>query len=111
MAVGNGRQAGRGLEVTPKAYIDDGLLDFMFVREFRLRDLAKVLEEIERLSESTEGQYVHYEQISSLGVEAAEEIAISIDGEPASMKSIRFEVLPRQLPFALPSNSPLLRRQ
>ena len=109
MAVGNGRQAGGGYEITPNAFINDGLLDMMAIRDFPMRDLGIVLNELQSLGQ-TEGTYVYYKQMPSLEVEATDEIPLNLDGEPTQIKSARFEVLKQRLPIILPPDNPLLQR-
>ena len=45
-AIGNGRQAGGGFQVTPNALLDDGLLDILLVREAALEDVDAVIGEL-----------------------------------------------------------------
>jgi lipid kinase YegS len=62
LAVGNSRQAGGGMQVTPKAYIDDGLLDATVVGMFEMRDLGVILEELQAF-DNPDNQFVHYRQL------------------------------------------------
>src|SRR5437667_2687013 len=48
--VGNGRQAGGGLQVTPRARVDDGLLDVLAVRDIPARALLTAARELQELS-------------------------------------------------------------
>jgi lipid kinase YegS len=107
MAIGNGRQAGGGYKITPKAFINDGLLDVMAIRDFPMRDLGIVLNELQNLGKA-EGQYVYYKQMPSLEVEATDEVPLNLDGEPTRIKSAKFEVLKQRLPVILPTDTPLL---
>ncbi|RJP18696.1 MAG: lipid kinase YegS [Candidatus Abyssobacteria bacterium SURF_5] len=108
LTAANGRQAGGGYEVAPKASIDDGLLDVMFVREFLLRDLKAVAQELSHLGE-TEGRFVYYKQLPSLDIEFREESPVNVDGEPQTMRTLTITLLHRRLPFLLPRDTPLHR--
>jgi len=110
-AVGNGCQAGGGFAVTPRAKIDDGLLDVMVVGEFPWMEAENVLDEMEQ-PDSPGNRFVQYWQTPWVEVEMEEagEGAINVDGEPMTVRRVRFEVLPRSLLLALPTNSPLLSR-
>jgi len=105
-AIGNGRQAGGGRILTPKAYIDDGLLDILLIRQFPVSDLGRVLQELSDLPE--DGQYVSYIQTPWFDFTHQQAINVNLDGEPYSFKDGRAEVIPRALELILPSNCPLL---
>lgn len=104
MAIGNGRQSGGGFAITPKALLDDGLLDATFVREFPTVEAAAVAREISE-PDSEENRFVFALRSSGLTVESAEDEIefFNLDGEPSPpFHSIRFEVRPRALKFVLP---------
>jgi lipid kinase YegS len=107
MAVGNARQAGGGFQVTPKALLDDGLLDVMFIADFQARDLGTVLAELQDFA-NVDNQFVHYRQIASFEIEIPGKLPINLDGEPYHWDHIRFEVKPRCLPVILPEGNPLI---
>jgi len=107
-AVSNGRQAGGGQQVGPRAFIDDGLLDVLVVREFPMSDLGTVVAELETLSE--DGKYISYHQVPWLEALTQEPMPINLDGEPVSFKSTRFEALPAAIQLIVPEDCPLLQR-
>ena len=106
MAVGNGRLAGGGYQVAPKALLDDGLLDVMVVRDAEVKDFGVLLSELMNV-ESAENRYVVSQQMSSFRIESDEPIHMNLDGEPMLTNSFNFEVLPQRLSFVLPPTAPL----
>ena len=106
MAVGNGRQAGGGYQVTPKALFDDGLLDVVVVHDVEMQQLGLVLNEL--LDLSAEGnKFVAYRQVPAFSLESSRPLQLSIDGESYRDTSFQFEVLPKALPFILGPDAPL----
>ena len=108
MAVGNARQAGGGLQVTQKAYLDDGLLDLMVIGDFTTRDLGVVLDELQRFDDPS-NQFVHYRQMDTFEIEVAGKLPINLDGEPYRWDHIRFEVKPKALRVVLPEGCPVIQ--
>jgi YegS/Rv2252/BmrU family lipid kinase len=107
MAVGNARQAGGGLQVTPEARLDDGLLDVLFINDFQTRELGQVVQELEDLS-NRGNRFVHYRQVPSCEVEVQGTLPINLDGEPHVWGHMTFEIRPRCLPVVLPEGCPLV---
>ncbi len=105
-AVGNGRQAGGGLPLTPRACLDDGLLDLLYVRHFPLTDLGTVVQELASLP--ADGRYVGYNQVPWFTFDHPRPINVNLDGETCVLKKGRAEVVPGVLRFVLPANCPLL---
>ncbi len=107
-AVCNGRQAGGGQVLAPNAFINDGLLDVLIVKDFSARDLPQVIDEI--LKPSPEGEFVMLFQTSWVEMSAHGKIApVNLDGEPYRSKVIRFEVLPNAIDLVLPEFCPMLK--
>jgi lipid kinase YegS len=109
-AVGNGQQAGGGFRVTPRALLNDGLLDVMLLREFNTADLNTVLEVMSELRnpDSPGNQYVFYMQVPWLEVERKDDQLrhLNLDGEPAlTNQRMRFEILHQPLRFVLPTSA------
>jgi lipid kinase YegS len=105
-AVGNGRQAGGGVSLTPKAFIDDGLLDLLFIRQFPVTDLGTVIQELSVLP--ADGQYVGYLQSPWFEFNHTHAITVNLDGESYSFKQGRAEIVPSALRMVLPPDCPLL---
>lgn len=105
-AVANGRQAGGGQQLAPRARIDDGLLDVITVHDFPAQDLPSLIDEVMTLPE--QGRYVSYRQLQWIEIDLDQELAINFDGEPRRVRRARFEVLAGALPLVVPPDCPLL---
>jgi len=105
-AIGNGRQAGGGQVLTPKAFIDDGLLDVMIIKEVLNADIATLLDEIRDPSEK--GQYINYFQTTWFHGTSEMIIPVNLDGEPYQDRDIHFEVIPGAVDLVLPQDCPCL---
>jgi lipid kinase YegS len=104
--VGNGRQTGGGVQVAPRAHIDDGLLDLLLVRQIPATALLAAARELQELS--PEGQYISYWQTPWAEVYPEETIPVNLDGEPMQFSSVRYEAMPKAIRLIVPPNCPLL---
>jgi diacylglycerol kinase family enzyme len=96
------------MQVTPKAYIDDGLLDATVVGMFEMRDLGVIIEELQTF-DNPDNQFVHYRQLESFEIEVQGTLPINLDGEPYRWDRIRFEIAPKALKVVLPEGCPVVR--
>ncbi len=106
-AVCNGRQAGGGQVLAPKALINDGLLDVMIVTEFSLANIAQMQDEIQ--NPSPHGRYIKYFQTPWMDTESEGIVPVNLDGEPYRSKNIHFEILPEAIDLVLPKGCPCVR--
>jgi lipid kinase YegS len=106
MAVGNGRQCGGGYQVTPRAILNDGLLDVVAIHDVEIPQLGMVLNELLDLTVET-NQFVTYAQVPSFSLESSHPLQMNLDGEPYLDTSFQFELLPEALPFILGPRAPL----
>jgi lipid kinase YegS len=106
--VGNGRQAGGGIQVAPRACIDDGLLDVLVVRQISPTALLAAARELQQLP--SDGQYISYWQTPWLEVHPEEAIPVNLDGEPLSFSTVRYEAVPKAIQLIVPPNCQLLSR-
>jgi lipid kinase YegS len=104
--VGNGRQTGGGVQVAPRACIDDGLLDVLVVRHIPATALLTAARELQQLS--PDGEYISYWQTPWAEVYPEEAIPVNVDGEPVEFSSVRYEAVPRVIQVILPPSCPLL---
>jgi lipid kinase YegS len=104
--VGNGRQTGGGVQVAPRARIDDGLLDVLVVRQIPAMALLTAARELQELS--PDGEYISYWQTPWAEVYPKEAIPVNLDGEPVQFSSVRYEAVPRAIRLIVPPNCPLL---
>ena len=105
--VGNGRQTGGGVQVAPRARIDDGLLDVLVVRHIPATALLTAARELQQLS--PDGEYISYWQTPWAEVYPEEAIPVNLDGEPVEFSSVRYEAVPKAVQLIVPPNCPLLR--
>ena len=104
--VGNGRQTGGGMQVAPRAYIDDGLLDVLVVRQISPTALLAAARELQQLP--SDGEYVSYWQTPWLEVHSDELVPVNLDGEPLRFSTVRYEAVPKAISLIIPPNCPLL---
>src|SRR5256714_5485553 len=104
--VGNGRQTGGGVQVAPRARIDDGLLDVLVVRQIPAMALLTAARELQELS--PDGEYISYWQTPWAEGYPEEVIPVNLDGEPARFSSVRYEAVPKAIRLIVPPNCPLL---
>ncbi len=98
LAVGNGRQAGGGYQLTPHAVLDDGLLDLMVVHDVELTRIGEILNELND-ARNPANSFVHYLQAKSFVVETEEPIQMNLDGEPIRSSRFEFSVLHKRIPL------------
>ena len=104
--VGNGCQAGGGVQVAPRARIDDGLLDVLAVRDIPAMALLTAARELQELS--PDGEYISYWQTPWAEVHTKEAIPVNLDGEPVRFSKVRYEAVPKAIRLIVPPNCPLL---
>src|SRR6266516_89755 len=104
--VGNGRQAGGGIQVTPRACVDDGLLDVLAVREIPALALLTAARELQELS--PDGEYISYWQTPWAEVHTKEAIPVNLGGEQLRFSKVRYEEVPKAIRLIVPPNCPLL---
>lgn len=102
----NGRQTGGGIQVAPRARIDDGLLDVLVVRQVPAMALLTAARELQELS--PDGEYISYWQTPWIEVHAEETIPVNLDGEPIRFSTVRYEAVRGAIRLIVPSNCPLL---
>jgi lipid kinase YegS len=104
--VGNGRQAGGGIQVAPRAFIDDGLLDVLVVRQVPPTALLAAARELQQLP--SDGEYISYWQTPWLEVHPEEAIPVNLDGEPLRFSTVRYEAVSRAIQLIVPPKCQLL---
>jgi lipid kinase YegS len=106
--VGNARQTGGGIQVAPRACIDDGLLDVLVVRQISPAALLAAARELQQLP--PDGEYISYWQTPWLEVHPEEAIPVNLDGEPLRFSTVRYEAVPKAIQLILPPDCQLLSR-
>ncbi|PHS38942.1 MAG: lipid kinase YegS [Sulfurovum sp.] len=106
-AICNGKQAGGGQVLAPEAFINDGLLDVLIIKEVLGADIAQFLDEVKNPTQ--DGRYIKYFKTPWIESESEEIIPVNLDGEPYENKKIRFEIVPAAIDLVLPSDCPCLK--
>src|SRR5438105_607544 len=106
--IGNGRQTGGGIQVAPRALIDDGLLDVLVIRQIPATALLTAARELQQLS--SEGEYISYWQTPWVEVHSEEVIPVNLDGEPVAFSSVRYEAVSKAIRVIVPPNCPVLSK-
>lgn len=102
--VANGRYAGGGLEVAPRASMSDGLLDVVLIAEGAGVDLAALASGF-LLGDYLQHERVTFRQARRVEIEAPEELCFLADGEPVTAREFRFEAAPGALSVMTPASS------
>lgn len=105
-AVCNGRQAGGGQLLAPKALINDGMMDVVVLLEFPVKDVDIVIKELR--DGQQDGQYVKRLSVERIEMWAEGAMPINLDGEPYQAERIDFEVLHEAVRLILPPDCPLI---
>lgn len=108
-AVGNGRQAGGGAQMTPNAILDDGLLDVMLVQAHEGVNFFNTLESLAKLKLNAMDGFQHF-KTNQLKIESDREMQINLDGEPTRGREFSFSVRHKALRLVLPADCPLLSK-
>ncbi len=91
----NGQFFGGGMHAAPMAVVDDGIMEFMYVKDATFfKFLSKVLAKV------YEGEHLAYHKVhvargKELVVESSKTFLADVDGEVEKAQKIRVEVLPR----------------
>jgi diacylglycerol kinase (ATP) len=94
--IANGRRLAGGFYITPKAIVDDGLLDLCMADPLslpmRLRELVSVMRQ-----SHLDDPAIHYFQTPRITVEFDSEVPAHLDGELVSASRFQIDVLPGAL--------------
>ena len=98
ITVGNGQSLGGGFYLTPKAKIDDGLLDICIFQALTTREILM------HLPKALKGKHiflpqVEYDHATKLSISSPEGLPMHADGEllPSDIHEITIEVVPRAI--------------
>lgn len=100
-AVGNSGRTGGGNWLTPRAELDDGLLDVCVVREVSRVEFLNLLPLL-RAGGHLGHPAVSYARVRTLRVEAERELSVNADGEPLRGRRFEYALSPFRLCIALP---------
>ncbi len=109
LAIGNGRQAGGGQGLCPRAWIDDGLLDLTIVPPLENGLLASLGTAMVDGKEAALDQAAVQAQLAWVQVTSVEPLTLNLDGEPVQSRQFRIECVPGRVRMHLPADCPLRR--
>jgi YegS/Rv2252/BmrU family lipid kinase len=91
IALGNGRSAGGGFLLTPRAEIDDGLLELCRADDLPIHRLLRILPSVLRgQHERFDG--VHADQVRTISIDCPTGCGLHADGEHLASDAVRIEV-------------------
>ena len=102
IGVGNGRQAGGGQRLCPRALINDGLLDLSIVTS---QELLSTL--LHSLTSDEQNPNIISATLPWLTITSPNEMTFNLDGEPLSGTEFHIEIIPGALACRLPLHCPL----
>lgn len=101
-AVGNTRQYGGGIRITPSAVFDDGLLDLCIVHRTSRMQLLKTLPRAYTGAHVT-SPFVETGRGREFHFEAERSMAVYADGEPLTRTPVSFGLAAQRLKFVMPA--------
>ena len=99
--VANGRYAGGGTMIAPRASINDGLLDVILILERPATDLALLAAQV-ALGKHLSSKTIVFQRAAKVRVKSRPGMWFNVDGELVGNDPVTFEVLPRALRFVVP---------
>jgi lipid kinase YegS len=100
MLVGNGRFAGGGFEVAPRANLTDGLLDVAVITDPSPDSIRSLLDELNDPTHPR-NEPIYYRQVAGLRLETKEPLHVTLDGEPTSVSRFDFRCHPKAISMVL----------
>lgn len=101
-AVGNTRQYGGGIRITPAAIWDDGLLDLCIVHRTTRGELLRTLPKA-YTGAHVASPFVETARGSEFHFESEQSMAVYADGEPLTRTPVSFGIAPQKLKFVMPA--------
>ncbi|MCB9666753.1 MAG: lipid kinase YegS [Myxococcales bacterium] len=111
LVVGNGRQAGGGIELCPEAYINDGLLDIVVLPSDGTTTWSELLESYVASGWAGLSAHTLSRRLPHVTLSTDAALAFNLDGEPIEASTFEFTVQPQALAMHLPKDCPLLTQQ
>jgi len=104
-AVSNGIACGGGFKVTPRAVVNDGLIDVNVTTppsRVKLPLFVKNFSNGTQYEDPAMKEYIHYAQCRKVTVKAAKPFALVNDGEAEYLQEVSFEIMPASINFIIP---------
>lgn len=103
-AIGNTRQYGGGIKITPDAIVDDGLLDLCIVHETTRVQLLKTLP-LAYSGAHVKSPFVEIGRGREFHFASDRSMAVYADGEPLTRTPVSFSICPQKLRVVVPRTS------
>ena len=100
-AIGNSRQYGGGIRITPEAKIDDGLLDACIVHKTSRMQLLKTLPQA-YTGAHVKSPFVELRRAAEFSFKSERELDVYADGEKITKTPVVFKLAERRLRFVAP---------
>ena len=107
-AIGNGRYCGGGFDASPRALLDDGLLDICAIDKVSRMTFIKLVKSYRDgtyLENKAAQKVIRYRQVPHFRMEFDAPLPICIDGEIKGAKNIDFSVTKNAWNFVIPKGS------
>ena len=104
-AVGNGICYGGGYYCLPKASIDDGVMDTVFIKKVTRITLMKLIKKYKNgtyVEDPKYDKYVSYQKCKKFSLKSKQDIAYCLDGECEMTKEINIEIIDKAINFIVP---------
>lgn len=101
----NGRTSGGGLSVSPRAELDDGLVDVVVIRDGEPGEIVGLTAEY-LLSDYLEHDLVEFRRGRRVRIESATPLPLTADGDSIGETPVEVEVRPRALRVLVPGEAP-----
>lgn len=102
LAVGNAHRYGGGMRITPRATMNDGLLDMCLVRKMNKLKLLCWIPTV-FFGGHLRLRGVEYAEAQNVRIESERELEVYADGDFACKTPVEIRVLPRALPVIVPA--------
>ena len=99
----NGRFYGGGFNPVPDARPDDGLIDFLIVKQVSRLTFAKLVGKYAKGRYAEFPKYITHVQAASMDIESEKEIVVNVDGEVIRGKKISMKMIPGGVNFIFPA--------
>lgn len=103
IAVGNGRQAGGGQQLTPQALINDGVLNLLIIPA---RDVIPAF--LTNLFSTDKNEHLVEKTLSWIKISSPHGMVLNLDGEPLSGDTFTFKIQANAIECRLPPQCSLL---
>lgn len=104
-AIGNGLCCGGGYYCLPKAIIDDGEMDVVFIKKISRITFIRLVKKYKNgtyLEDPRYDKFITYKKCKNLTLKSQKDIAYSLDGECETTKEINVLIMEKAINFIVP---------